>query len=213
VTTARTNGPISENQQAVIKKYGFEVFEEGGMWHVNDEVMYRKNALKDASKKGRYQASTLDAALKQAVAVRKEDEGSGHATPRADSQEPTGDEMEAAKPAGKTKAKTKAKAEAPEAENVEVAKPAAKTKGKKAEEAEPAEKKPQLKKGERKKDHRFLRAFRVIAADPKVTPEVIANKATMSVKMAGGCILAWNAAMQVLEETKAKPTKNGNGKK
>lgn len=191
-----TIAPISENQRAVIKKYGFEVFFKDRVWHVNDEVMYRKNALKDASKNGRYYAATLDAALKRAVEVRKEDEGSGHATPRAAAPETktNADQADEATDAKPAKSKSEAKA--------------------KAKEAEPAEKKPQLKKGERKKDHRFLRAFRVIAADPKVTPEVIANKATMSVKMAGGCILAWDAAMQVLEETKAKQTKTSkNGDK
>ena len=49
-----------------------------------------------------------------------------------------------------------------------------------------------------KKDHRFLRAFRVIADNPKATPEAIAKKASLSIKMAGGCILAWNAAIQIL---------------
>jgi hypothetical protein len=49
-----------------------------------------------------------------------------------------------------------------------------------------------------KKEHRFLRAFRVIADNPKSTPEAIAKKASLSVKMAGGCILAWNAAIQIL---------------
>ena len=49
-----------------------------------------------------------------------------------------------------------------------------------------------------KKDHRFLRAFRVIADNPKSTPEAIAKQASLSVKMAGGCILAWNAAIQIL---------------
>ena len=49
-----------------------------------------------------------------------------------------------------------------------------------------------------KKPNRFDRAFAVIASDPKSTPEAIAKKASLSVKMAGGCLIAWSAAIQIL---------------
>jgi hypothetical protein len=63
----------------------------------------------------------------------------------------------------------------------------------------PAAKAPPEQKADKpKKEHRFMRAFRVIADNPKSTPEAIAKKASLSVKSAGGCILAWNAAIQIL---------------
>src|SRR2546430_667239 len=58
--------------------------------------------------------------------------------------------------------------------------------------AMPTNEKPQ------KKEHRFLRAFRVIAENPKSTAEAIAKKANLSVKMAGGCQMAWDAAILIL---------------
>jgi hypothetical protein len=66
----------------------------------------------------------------------------------------------------------------------------------------PAKKAPAAK-APPKKEHRFMRAFRVIADNPKSTPEAIAKKASLSVKMARGCILAWNAAIQILGDKEA----------
>ena|SRR5436190_15462783 len=57
---------------------------------------------------------------------------------------------------------------------------------------------PKPEKPREKKDHRFLRAFRLIADNPRITPDTIAKRASMSTKMAGGCILAWNAAVKIL---------------
>ena len=57
---------------------------------------------------------------------------------------------------------------------------------------------PKPEKPREKKDHRFLRAFRLIADNPRITPDTIAKRASMSTKMAGGCILAWNAAIRIL---------------
>ena len=55
-----------------------------------------------------------------------------------------------------------------------------------------------------RKDNRYLRAFRVIAAKPDVTAELLAKQADMSVSMAGNCLVAWASAMQVQEEHKSK---------
>jgi len=53
-----------------------------------------------------------------------------------------------------------------------------------------------------KKDNRYLRAFRVIIADPNITADSVAKKANMSISMANACIAAWQAAVAVMNEKK-----------
>jgi hypothetical protein len=45
--------------------------------------------------------------------------------------------------------------------------------------------------------HRFLRAFRVLVEQRDISAKDLAKKANMGAKMAGGCIMAWNAAATV----------------
>jgi hypothetical protein len=69
--------------------------------------------------------------------------------------------------------------------------------------AEPkAEKKAKAAEPKPRKDNRYLRAFRVIALDPKVTAEALAKKASMSTSMAAACLQAWQAANAVMAEQK-----------
>ena len=49
------------------------------------------------------------------------------------------------------------------------------------------------------KENRYLRAFRLIGAEPTITAETIARRTSMSVSMANACITAWNAAVNVLD--------------
>jgi hypothetical protein len=170
--TINTTATISKNQRAVIDKYGFEVSSEKGVWLVKDELMFKKNALKDASKKGRYTGKTLDEALKQAVEVRNEHDGvkpvevvepleTSMTTPAT---EPTGK-----KAGGKTK-----KEKAPK-----VAKP----------------------KAERK-ENRYLRAAKIICDNLTITDEQLAKQADMSTSTAGHCLDAWTEITKVLLEKK-----------
>jgi hypothetical protein len=61
-----------------------------------------------------------------------------------------------------------------------------------------------------RKDNRYLRAFRLIGDDATITADTIAKRAGMSVSMAVACIVAWNAAVQVIEGRNALAVKTSD---
>lgn len=147
---------ITANQRAVLDKYGFTARMANGLWYVNDEVAYKKNALKDASKKGRYHAKTLDEALKQAVTVRKELNGE---LPEPD-EEAGGDAAMANATAPAKKGAKGAKASASKKSAV------SKNGG-----APNAKKEPKARK-----ENRYLRMAQVVASDLSLVPPAVGKE-------------------------------------
>ncbi|MDE2426304.1 MAG: hypothetical protein KGO96_10410 [Elusimicrobia bacterium] len=175
----------ADAERAVITNYGFSVKSEQGQFVVVDPV-YRKA---NRGKGGKYgPGGNLELLIQSAVKNR----GTVADMPPKPTAEPakkkngktTDEKKEVAPEARRTRATRVDDATHDDASNDEKA-----TGRRRA-------------RGAVKKDNRFVRAFRLIAREPDISPDAIARGANLSLKMAGGCRVAWAAAVQVMEEVK-----------
>ena len=182
---AWTPAVLTPQQKAATTKYGFVMTDDFGKVTITDPVVAK---FKDASKKGVYTAATVAEALDAAIAVRKEYEAS---LVKPDKKAAAKAETKVAatpKPVAESRQKKAATVKADDEKPAET-KNAKKEKAKKEKEPRPA------------KDNRYMRASRIIAANPSITADQLAKEATMSKSTAGHCLEAWKGVTAVLRET------------
>lgn len=180
---------MSENAKAVIEKYGFDMLADNGHF-----VLIDPKLRKHDKRSGKYgPGGNADLLLTAAVKERKAFEAAAGETTTAKKSAKVS--VAKAKGAPTTRATSNTTTNTRESKHTAKNAPdAPATRAKtKAATNKPADEK-------KRKDNRYVRGFRVLAAQPAMTAVTLSGKAKISTSMAASIVTGWAAASKALAE-------------